>query len=302
MIFFYTSKTFLLFYSKIHYTFAGDLTKSLSHYQIAMKSVYYYKSILCFCVLCMGIPRSLYSQLETNDVDARALALGNVKALSRNLFNPACLAFKEQKELGASVYNRFGMKELNTMCAYVMIPNRTIDAGLLFSTYGYEDYRLLQGQVSLAKKLSSRLSIGTNVTYLNINSILEPESKSYLSADIGLYYLINERFEAAFTTENLLHTNNPFFSFCNAGILFRLLPDLILLLETSSDYKKHFNVKTGIEYEIAGHFTVRAGFKNQPQTPSIGFAYSEPQWRTDVAFFLHPVLGLSSAIGIGYCF
>ena len=156
-----------------------------------MRSNRYYLSILFFWILWMGFSHSAYSQRETNDVDARALALGNLKALSRNLLNPAYLAFTEQKELGASVYNRFGMKEINTVSMYAMIPNRMIDAGFQFSTYGYNEYRLLQGQISLAKKLSSCLSIGTNVTYLNENSILEPENINYISADIGLYYRIN---------------------------------------------------------------------------------------------------------------
>ncbi|GHT56056.1 hypothetical protein FACS189446_7990 [Bacteroidia bacterium] len=250
----------------------------------------------------MGVLQFAYASGETNDVDVRALALGNIKALSRSLTNPAYLACSEQKELGASVYNRFLMKELNTMSLYAMVPNQTIDAGFLFSTYGYEDYRLLQGQVSLAKKLSSCISIGTKLTYLNENSILEPESNRYLSADIGLYYLINESFEAAFTTENLLHTSNPFQTFYDVGILYRLLPNCKVLLETGSDFRKYLDVKAGIEYEIAGQLIVRAGFKTQPKTPSIGFAYTGTQWKTEVAFLLHPVLGVSNAIGIAYFF
>ena len=263
---------------------------------------YYYKSILCFWILWMGVSHFAYSQRETNDIDARSLALGNTKALSQNLSNPAYLSFTNQKEFGASVYNRFGMKELNTMSAYCLVPNRTIDAGFLFSTYGYEEYRLLQGKISLAKKLSSNFSIGTNVTYLNENSMLEPESKNYLSADIGLYYRINELLEAAFTSENLLHTSNSFQSFCNVGILYRLLPDCNILLETASDFNEYFEVKAGIEYKIAGQFVVRTGFRSQLKVPSIGFAYVGTQWKTDIAFLLHPVLGLSSAIGIAYFF
>lgn len=267
-----------------------------------MKSNFYYKSILCFWVLLMSISSSAYPYGETNDVDVRALALGNIKALSRGLSNPAYLAFPEQKKLGASVYNRFMMKELSTMSIHALIPNRTIDAGFLFSSYGYEDYRLLRGQVGLAKKLSSCFSIGTNLTYLNENSILEPENKSYLSADIGLYYRINESFEAAFTTENLLHTNSPFPTIYDIGILYRLLPACSVLVETGVDSGKYFGVKAGIEYEIAGQFSVRAGFGTRPKTPSIGFAYTGTQWKTDVAFLLHPVLGVSSAIGVTYLF
>ncbi|MDR1631503.1 MAG: hypothetical protein LBR97_01220 [Dysgonamonadaceae bacterium] len=267
-----------------------------------MKSDYFKKSILYFGVLFMGISHAVYPYGETNDVDARALALGNIKALSRGLSNPAYLAFKAQKELGASVYNRFRMKELNTMSIYALIPNRAIDAGFLLSTYGYEDYRILQGQVNLAKKLSSSFSIGTNLTCVNENSILEPGSKNYFSAGAGFYYCINESFEVAFTTENLLHTSNPFPVICDLGINYRLLPDCFVLIETGYDFRKYLEVKIGIEYEIAGQFSVRAGFRNQPKTPSMGFAYTGTRWKTEVAFLLHPILGLSSAIGVVYFF
>ena len=267
-----------------------------------MKSDFYYKSTFYFWVLLMGISHSAYPYGETDDVDAGALALGNIKALSQGLSNPAHLAFTEQKELGASVYNRFMIKELNTMSIHALIPNRTIDAGFLFSSYGYEEYRLLQGRVSLAKKLSSCFSIGINLTYLNENSILEPENNSYLSADIGLYYRINELFEVAFTTENFLHTSNPFPVIYSAGILYQLLPACSVLLETGVAFGKYFDIKAGIEYEIADQFAVRAGFETQAKTPSIGFAYKGTQWKTEVAFLLHPVLGVSSAIEMTYFF
>jgi hypothetical protein len=267
-----------------------------------MKSVYSKKLILYFWVLFMGISHSAYPFGETSDVDARALALGNIKALSRGLSNPAYLAFKERKELGAFVYNRFKMKELNTMNIYTLIPNRAIDAGFLFSTYGYEDYRLLQGQMNLAKKLSSSFSIGANLTYMNENSILEPEDKNCFSAGVGFYYRINESLEAAFSAENLLHTISSFHATYNAGILYRLLPACSVLIETGYDFRKYLDIKAGIEYEIAGQFTVRAGFRTQPKTPSIGFAYTGSQWKTEVAFLLHPVLGLSNAIGMAYFF
>ncbi|MDR0768619.1 MAG: hypothetical protein LBE71_01740 [Dysgonamonadaceae bacterium] len=265
-----------------------------------MKSIFYYKSILCLCVLSLSF--SAYPYEETNDVDVCALALGNVKALSRGLSNPAFLAFMERKELGASVYNRFMIKELNTASVHAFVPNRTIDASFLLSSYGYEDYRLLQVQAGLAKKLSHGFSIGTNLTYLNKNSILKPESKSYLSADVGLYYRINESFEAAFTAGNLLHTSSPFPVVYSAGVLYQLLPDCSILIEADADFGDYFEVKAGIEYEIAGQFSVRAGFKTQPKTPSIGFAYSGMRWKTEVAFFLHPVLGVSSAIGMAWFF
>jgi hypothetical protein len=267
-----------------------------------MRPNFYYKSILCFWVIGMGIFQTVYSSPVMNDIDVRALALGNIKALSRETANPAYLPFKERKEIGASVYDRFRIKELSTMRVYALIPNQTIDAGFLFSTYGYDEYRLIQGQAGLAKKLSPGFSIGVNLTYLREHSILESESKHGLSAGVGLYYAINESLETAFTVENLLHTHSLLPTLGNAGMLYHLLPDCSVLIEAASDFGKYFDVKAGIEYEISEPFTVRAGFSIQPKTPSIGFAYTGTQWKTEVAFLLHPVLGVSSAIGMAYFF
>jgi hypothetical protein len=207
----------------------------------------------------------------------------------------------EYREFGASVYNRFNMKELSTKCVYGMFPNRAIDAGFQLSAYGYEDYQLVQVQASLAKKISSRVAIGTNLIYLNENSILEPESRNHLSADVGLWYRISEWVEWGFMAENLLYTGNSLQFLCHTGILYRLLSNCNLLIECGYDFKNDFRFSTGIEYEIAGQFVALGGFRNNPKTPSLGLAYKGKRWKAETVFLVHPVLGVSTAIGIG-CF
>ncbi|MDR0733534.1 MAG: hypothetical protein LBF08_05700 [Dysgonamonadaceae bacterium] len=267
-----------------------------------MKPNYLKKSILYFVVLSTCIAHPAHPYGETGEMDVRALALGNVKALSWGVLNPSCLAFKGQKELGAAVYSRFGMKELSASGIYALLPNRAIDVGVLLSAYGYEDYRLLQGQVNLAKKLSpASFSIGVNLSCIHESSILEAESKRYFSAAVGWFYRISELFEAAFVAENLLRTSGVLPVVCNLGIRYLLLPDCFVLIETGYDFKEDPVLKTGVEYEIAAQFSVRAGFGTRPKTPSLGFAYAGNRWKTEVAFLLHPVLGLSSAIGAA-CF
>jgi hypothetical protein len=246
--------------------------------------------------------QATYSIDEVSGTDVRSLALGQVKALSRELLNPAFLSFAEQKQLGISVYNRFGMSELSTKGLTAMIPNRIINAGVKFSTYGYEDYQLIQGQIALSKKLSPSLSLGINLIYLAENSILEENMHNYFSGDMGIFWQINDAFDWAFTTENLLSTaisGRPVF---HTGIDYRLFSPCTVLLETAFNFQGYFQVSAGFECEIAGQFTVRAGFRNRPQTPSLGFAYTYNRWKVDTAFLLHPVLGLSSGIALNYIF
>jgi hypothetical protein len=244
----------------------------------------------------------IYSIDEISDTDVRALSLGQVKSLSYELLNPSFVSFQERKLLGASVYNRFGMKELSTRSLYGILPNPLLDAGFKCSAYGYEDYQLLQGQISLSKKVFPGFSIGTNLIYLNENSILEDKSQNYLFADVGVYWRINDSFDWAFTTENLLYTMNFCRTMFYTGINYRLLPACRILIETGCDFRNYFRASAGIEYEIAGQFNVRGGFRSNPQTPSIGFGYVGEHWKIDAGFMLHPTLGLSGAIGAGWFF
>jgi hypothetical protein len=246
--------------------------------------------------------QTAYPADETANTDVRALSLGQVKALSQELLNPAFLPFLEQKQFGVSVYNRFEMKELSTKNLYGLIPNPFIDVGFKLSAYGYEDYQLLQGQIALAKKISPDFSIGTNLIYLNENSILDDKTRNYLLADIGVFWRINDSFDWAITTENLLYTMDSCQTLFYTGINYHLSSTCHLLFETGSDFQNAFHISAGIEYEIAEQFTVRGGFRSNPQTPSLGFAYTVNQWNVDAAFLLHPVLGLSSAIGVNYFF
>lgn len=243
----------------------------------------------------------VYPFEEVWAIDIRALSLGQVCALSEVL-NPAYLPFSEQKQVGASVYNRFQMKELSTKSVFGTIPNRFIDAGFHLSVFGYEAYQQIQIQVGPAKKLSNKLAVGVAFSYRNENLILEEKNQSFLLADASVFWRINDSFEGAFVTQNLLHTRNRQQTFCFAGINYRPFSGARVLLESGFDFQKQWNLSAGLEYEIAGQFIVRGGFRNNPQMPSLGFAYFGLHWKVETAFLLHSVLGLSSGIGISYLF
>ncbi|MDR3217665.1 MAG: hypothetical protein LBU22_01580 [Dysgonamonadaceae bacterium] len=252
-------------------------------------------------ILLIHCFRASYPVNETFEAGVNALSLGQVKALG-NLSNPALIAFETQKQAGVSVFSRFGMKELSTKSLYGIFPNRIIDAGFRLSTYGFEDYQLLSGQVSLAKKLSSGLSLGVNLGYSNEYSILETHVNNNYSAGMGIYWQPDGAFEWAFTAENLLHTTKAVPALFFGGFRYRLTSTFCVLMEANSDFRNNFHLSAGAEYEIAEQFTVRCGFQNKPQTPSFGLSYNGIHWGIETAFLLHPILGLSSAIGVNYYF
>ncbi|MDR0863601.1 MAG: hypothetical protein LBO74_01555 [Candidatus Symbiothrix sp.] len=257
-----------------------------------------FKNLLILSFVCFSQTSLAVSELFF--MDARSFALGNVHALSDELLNPATIAFSEQRQAGISVLNRFQMKELNTANLYLKYPNKWLDAGVKFSTFGYEDYRISQMQASFAKKIAPNLSLGIQLAYLNESSILEENARQTFTSGLGVYYRLNEKIDLALLGENLLHTfdDNPVCGY--AGMKYKPFENSVLLLEANYGKETQFTFSLGFEYEILNQFLIRAGFRSNPKTPSFGIAYQWNKWTVEAGFSFHSVLGVSSIIGVNF--
>jgi len=267
-----------------------------------MRAYFFRGMKIVFLFLFVSKFQVAYPFEEATSVDVRALSLGQVKALSQGLVNSAYLPFAECKQIGVSVLNRFEMKELSTKSVFGLIPNRLLDLSFRLSVFGYDEYQLIEGQAGFAKKLSQHFSIGTSVSYLTKNSILDERTQTCLQADAGFYWQVNDVFDWALTTQNLIHTQNSQPVFCFTGVNCQLASTACLLLEFGYDFQNSLSVSAGLEYEIVKDLTIRGGFRNNLKTPSLGFAYKMKHWNIETAFLFHPELGVSSGISVGYSF
>ena len=265
--------------------------------------VYFFHGIKFFLLfLFISKFQWVYPFDEVRTIDVRTLSFGQMNALSQGLTNPAYLPFLERKQIGVSVFNRFEMKELSTRSVFGLIPNRLLDMSFHLSVFGYDEYQLIEGQAGFAKKLSDGFSIGASVSYLSKNSILEDRTQTYLLADLSFLWRIGDSFEWALTTENLIHTRNSQPAYCFTGIKYQLISEASVLLESGFDFQNRWSISAGVEYEIVKQLTVRGGFRNSLQTPSLGFAYSMQHWNIETAFLFHSELGISSGISVSYLF
>jgi hypothetical protein len=194
------------------------------------------------------------------------------------------------------------MKELSTSAVFAVLPNPLIDASAQLSYFGFSDYSLTSLQAGLAKRITQRLAIGTNLVYLNENSFLEPESRNFLAADLGLSFQCSDQLMLGALAANLLHTAKDRPAQYSAGLAFAAAENCTLFAECGNDEQRNFRFGAGIEYVIEQQFIVRGGYANNPRTPSLGLAWKGETWKADTAFMLHPLLGLSGAAGISYIF
>lgn len=254
---------------------------------------------LCF-LLFLSYFQTVSGIGEIQSWDARSFSLGKIHALSDALSNPARLSFSDQKSIGLNVWNRFAMNELNTVDVHLKYPNRWVDAGAKFSTFGYSDYRLSQLQGLFSKKIRPDLAMGIHLKFLHESSIVEESDQEELSAGFGLFYRLNEQINFAFSGENLLATFKTKQWEIHLGGNYQMLDHAALFLETSGGKETNFQVSVGFEYAIMQDFLLRSGYCSLGKTPSFGLGYQWNKWRVDVGFALHNVLGMSSVIGINY--
>ncbi len=258
--------------------------------------------MLCF-FLYFTFPFSVYSFYNESLTfgDPRSLSLGNVRALSRQLGNPASLSFREKPLIGITVHNRFEMKELNTGEGYILFPNAWLDTGMKIARFGYSDYELWSGTFGLSKKITPFFSLGCNMHY-SYERISPDESRSVLQTDIGMYFRLSEKVEAGLLAENPL-SNDPYTVFAlRGGIGWQVYPSCLLLIEFFSDFNQQFNLSMGVEYELLEQWVLRAGFRTDPGTPTFGLAYSVRSYTVDFHYSNHYLLGNSTSLGVSFHF
>jgi hypothetical protein len=58
----------------------------------------------------------------------------------------------------------------------------------------------------------------------------------------------------------------------------------------------------GVEYQPFTDFQLRAGLRSAPFRPSLGIGYRFSMITADVVMIYHPILGVSTGLGLSYAF
>ena len=212
------------------------------------------------------------------------------------------MPFQPSIKLGVAVHNRFQIKELNVFQLVGLFPNRWLDAGIKFSTFGFSDYRYSLFSTTLAKKINHRFSIGSGLYVGHETGDDYVKAMVHLKADIGVYFRASEWINLALLLRNVA-TNNRLDQFLfNLGIEWHPITSFGLVMEAISNWGDFYAMSFGLEYEIMDQLFVRAGVRTNPNMPAMGVSYSFEKITVDVSYFSHSILGNSTSIGISFHF
>jgi len=268
------------------------------------------KLIIIFIVVCVFCDFTKATD-NLRIPDIRILGMGGIGTAHSVLFNPALLAIRTTSELRIDYYNRYSIKELATISGGVSFLNDVLPVGLHVASFGYDAYRESMFRFSAGKLLNANLALGISVQYALLQSELFETTASRLSTDIGIAYHVADSWSVTASIINFpsISINSEEIDserisswMGEIGINLHVVDNLIITGGVMRDKETPLGVAFGMEYQPFSDFHLRAGLKSKPFRPSIGIGYSFSKITADVVMIYHPILGVSTGLGLSYSF
>ncbi|MDH6305961.1 hypothetical protein M2459_002972 [Parabacteroides sp. PF5-5] len=254
---------------------------------------------------------TLYAANNLRMLDIRSMGMGGNGVTGSPLFNPALIAIPGESNIHLNYFNRYGLKELATINGGFHFPNDILSFGLDVLSFGYDAYRESMFRLSLGKQLSSRFSLGISIQYAMLQTELMEDRLGRLSTDVGISYspfenlligmLIMDR-PAVFIGDKSFEIKDFTAYLLQIGFRWEVINKLFISATLESNDEKAVTAEAGVEYIPFDQFSLRAGIRGNPLLPSFGIGYGFSLFRIDVAAVYHPVLGISSGVGLMFSF
>lgn len=267
---------------------------------------------LTICLILLGsVSLSLKAAGHLRLPDIRSLALGGNGVTQSVFHNPSLLALSTGKVLHFDYFNRYGLKELGTLGGSYQQVNPFMPAAVQLSTFGYDAYRETRIRLLAGKRIARRWTLGIGLHYTWWQTLLEENPRSRLGCDLGATFspfdnlligmLISDFPSWPIGKKEIVNEDNNSY-LVEIGFQWRIINDLLIVVSLESGESVAVAGRLGMEYDLFPDFSVRAGLQTDPFQPSAGVGYRLRSVTFDVATVYHPVLGLSTGIGLTFTF
>ncbi|GEM_PF-6922668 len=261
------------------------------------------RNIFTLYILLLIVP--LYSQSNYSAVyNGRA----GINAVSDDVWsvtgNQAGLAYVNKSVGGLSYSNRFIKYNISTLGFSVAVPvySGTLGLGvnqLRFNSFINRDYTISYGML-LTKRMCAGIGIvykhisqgeyygSINAMYISVGSMLNITDRTslgvlfYNPTQIKLRYLSKEQlpFISAFAVKHIISNKINIYG------------------QFDIAYKSRYILHMALEYKPTKSLIIRGGVKTNPGTYSIGIGYKIKGVVLDIAFVIHPVIGVYPEISM----
>lgn len=255
-----------------------------------------------FILISLNASGSEYYHLSAGAGEAGAGNLCITKpGFWSSFHNQALLAQNNSFLFAINYNNRFNISQLGTRSAGMIIPSGKTSLGIVYSDFGYADFKRSMTGLACGIKLSEKLSAGAQVDYFAELTPGEYDDIHLVTGEAGIAYSLNENTSIAIHIFNPVPASirkNKMETTLTAGAGTRLNNTLFAGAEAVMSTGGNINIKMGFEYEIFKKFWLRSGFSTEHNSFSFGFGYLLKFVKMDLAFSSHDKLGITSSASL----
>ena len=230
--------------------------------------------------------------------DVRSVGMGGNVATQSILFNPALIVDKDKKSIHLEYFTRYMLKELGTMSGSFYYPNQLLSVGVDISVFGFDKYREMMVRV-----------LGVHYSFLQTD-LLE-NTRSRLSTDLGITFSPIDKLLIGMLIMNLpsvsigdkdIEIEDFNYYLIQISFQWEIINSLLITGSAGTENENLVVGNLGLEYTAFNSFFIRAGIQTAPLLPSLGIGYNFSCFTIDVASIYHPILGMSTGLGLSFSF
>lgn len=257
--------------------------------------------IWVFLIMFMG--QAIKAELSY--VTIREKGMGEAGVAS-SFTNPSGISFCESGFAFANYGNRFSIQELADINAGIILPNKLVDTGCVFSRFGYDHYNENRVSLIVSKRLAKSISLGFSCNYYFIQVAETEKQNNYLNSNIGIQWQLLPNCRVGMAVSNfLIHASTTEDDHIPVRIQVGISYSISEYFLVNSEWEKRKNdsiYKIGLEYQPVKQLFFRTGFLSSPFMPTFGIGYKLNHLDFDLAILNHASLGVSFAVGLTYNF
>jgi hypothetical protein len=221
--------------------------------------------------------------------------------------NPAGIGYGKYPVAGVGYHNAFQTEALSSRSFFAVIPGKLINVAGGYVYFGNEFYNIQNLSLTLARKLSPKLYIGSRFDYV-FRYIRGADTRGSLLVDAGFRYSLSDRLAVGVMAYNpgkaVLSdefTEQPLASSLAVSLGIRLSPSFSLtsgLLHRSDIQKQIYSF--GLGALVHDVIEMRGAVSAKPVKLAVGAAFRWSGLEFQLSVNHHDHLGVSSTAGIAY--
>ncbi len=187
--------------------------------------------------------------------------------------NQAILAGNNSFSIGFNYENRFNISELGTRSVAMIIPGGKTSVGVIYSNFGYTDFKREMTGLACGIKLTNKIAAGLQVDYFSERTAGEYSNIKSITCEIGLIVTPSENTKIGFHLFNPV-PNSLRKTFLPTSLRIGAGTNLNKLLFTGIEAEMYSGsnliFRIGFEYEVAKKLRMRGGFCSDNNSFSFG--------------------------------